>query len=77
MANEVAQVQKIINSDKMQKHFEEILQDNAAGFLSGLSTVVALNPDLAKTNMNDLTNAAMRAAILDLSVLPDLGEAYV
>ena len=77
MANEVAQVQKIINSDKMQKHFEEILKDNAAGFLSGLSKVVALNPDLAKTNMNDLTNAAMRAAILDLSVLPDLGEAYV
>lgn len=77
MANEVAKMQKMINSDKMTKHFEDILKDNAAGFLSGLSTVVALNPDLAKTNIADLTSIAMRAAVLDLSVLPDLGEAYV
>lgn len=77
MANEVASRQKLINSDKMQEHFAQVLKDNAPSFLSGLSTLIGLNPDLAKTNMGDLTSTAMRAAVLDLSVLPDLGEAYV
>lgn len=77
MANEVATRQKLINSDKMQEHFAQVLKDNAPSFLSGLSTLVGLNPDLAQTNMGELTSTAMRAAVLDLSVLPDLGEAYV
>ena len=77
MANEVVAVQKMINGDKTREYFEKVLKDNAASFLSGLSTLVSMNPDLAKTNFGDLTSTAMRAAALDLSVLPDLGEAYV
>ena len=77
MANEVVAVQKMINGDKTREYFEKVLKHNAASFLSGLSTLVSMNPDLAKTNFGDLTSTAMRAAALDLSVLPDLGEAYV
>ncbi|MCT3054466.1 recombinase [Leuconostoc citreum] len=77
MTNEVVAVQKMINGDKTREYFEKVLKDNAASFLSGLSTLVSMNPDLAKTNFGDLTSTAMRAAALDLSVLPDLGEAYV
>ena len=58
MANEVVAVQKMINGDKTREYFEKVLKDNAASFLSGLSTLVSMNPDLAKTNFGDLTSTA-------------------
>jgi recombination protein RecT len=77
MANAITTVQKQLNDPKIIKKFEEILDDQGPAFVAGLSTLLNNNDLLAKAGVNQITTAALKAAALDLSLLPDLGEAYV
>lgn len=77
MANAITTVQKQLNDPKVVKKFEEILDDQGPSFVAGLSTLLNNNELLAKAGTNQIVTAALKAAALDLSLLPDLGEAYV
>ncbi|WP_419154486.1 recombinase RecT [Weissella bombi] len=75
--NEIQAVQKQLNNEKVQEKFSEILKDQGPSFVASLSTLLTNNELLAKAGTNKIVTAALKAAALDLSVLPDLGEAYV
>lgn len=75
--NEIQVVQKQLNNAKVQEKFSEILKDQGPSFVASLSTLLTNNELLAKAGTNKIVTAALKAAALDLSVLPDLGEAYV
>ncbi|MBJ7637937.1 recombinase RecT [Weissella confusa] len=77
MANAITTVQKQLNDPKVVKKFEEILDDQGPSFVAGVSTLLNDNELLAKAGTNQIITAALKAAALDLSLLPDLGEAYV
>ena len=75
--NEIQAVQKQLSNPKIVEKFEEILNDQGPAFVAGLSTLLNNNELLAKAGTNQIVTAALKAAALDLSLLPDLGEAYV
>lgn len=75
--NEVQAVQKQLNNPKVQEKFNQILDKQGPSFVAGLSTLLNNNELLAKAGTNKIVTAALKAAALDLSLLPDLGEAYV
>ncbi|MBS9338364.1 recombinase [Fructobacillus sp. M2-14] len=69
--------QKQLTQPKVVEQFSKLLGNKADNFLAGLSNAVAQYPDLANTNLTDLITVAQKVATLNLSLVSELGQAYI
>jgi recombination protein RecT len=75
--SELARFKDFIGSDIIKANFEQILGKKAPIFISNLTTIVAQNLDLQKSDYNTVISAALTAASLDLPITPGLGFAAI
>lgn len=68
---------KILNTEAMQKKFADMLGKKSVGFLSSISNIVTNNDLLQKADINSIVLAAAQAAALDLPINPNLGYAAI
>ncbi len=68
---------KMLNTDAMQKKFADMLGKKSVGFLSSISNIVTNNELLQKADTNSIVLAAAQAAALDLPINPNLGYAAI
>lgn len=73
----VVKRQKQLTQPKVVEQFSKLLGNKADNFLAGLSNAVAQYPDLANTNLTDLITVAQKVATLNLSLVSELGQAYI
>ena len=59
------------------KRFEEILGENAAGFVTSILQVVNGNKQLQEADPATIINAAATAASMKLPIIPALGQSYI
>lgn len=69
--------QKELSSPKVVESFKAQLGNGADNFIAGLNNAVAQYPDLAKTNLGDLVTVAKKVASLNLSLVSEMGQAYI
>ncbi|NLS38667.1 recombinase [Fructobacillus tropaeoli] len=69
--------QKQLTSPKVVDQFSKLLGNKADNFLAGLSNAVSQYPELAQTNLTDLITVAQKVATLNLSLVSELGQAYI
>ena len=67
----------VFNSSKIRKRFEEMLGDNAGGFINSVLTAVNNNSKLKMCNSATILSAASTAATLKLPIVNSLGLAYI
>lgn len=67
----------VVQSKNVVQRFNEVLGANSAGFISSLMTLWRNNEKLQMCDSNSILGAAGQAAILKLSILPQMGYAYV
>ena len=67
----------VVQSKSVVQRFNEVLGANSAGFISSLMTLWRNNEKLQMCDSNSILGAAGQAAILKLSILPQMGYAYV
>lgn len=65
------------NSPAVKGRFQEVLKGKENQFVASLLSVVTNNNLLARASNQSIMTAAMKAAVLDLSVEPSLGYAYI
>lgn len=73
----VVALNKMLNTDAMQRKFESMLGKKSVGFLSSISNIVTNNALLQKADINTIVLAAAQAAALDLPINPNLGYAAI
>jgi recombination protein RecT len=73
----VKAVSAFLNSNSVQKKFQDILGQKANGFIASVLSVVNNNDLLQKSDQNSIYTAALMAASLDLPINPNLGLAYI
>lgn len=66
-----------LNKPAVLKHFEKILGRNPSGFISTVTLATSSNKLLQTASPKSIMNAAANAAILNLSVDPNIGHAYI
>lgn len=66
-----------LNKPTVLKHFEKILGRNPRGFISTVTLATSSNKLLQTASPKSIMNAAANAAILNLSVDPNIGHAYI
>lgn len=72
------ELRAIMRSDQIVERFEEITgKGNAGGYISSVLIAVAQNEELMKCTPNSIVGSALRAATLELSVDPSIGQAYL
>jgi recombination protein RecT len=67
----------IFKDEKVRKKFEEMLDNRAGMFLSTVIQVVNSSYRLQKAEPESVLSAAAEAAVLNLSLNPNLGQAYI
>jgi recombination protein RecT len=68
----------IMRSDQIVQRFEEITgKSQAGGYISSVLIAVSQNKDLMECTPNSIIASALRAAALELSVDPSIGQAYL
>jgi recombination protein RecT len=70
-------VKDFFNRDGVKQKFNELLGKRSTGFMTAVLQVVAMSDKLAQADPESVFNAAATAATLDLSVNPNLGQAYI
>ncbi|WP_051650351.1 recombinase RecT [Selenomonas sp. AB3002] len=75
--NGVVACETWINSDNIKKRFADVLDKNAAAFLTSLLALVKSNNRLAGCDPKTVISAAMTAATMKLPINPNLGFAYI
>ena len=70
-------VKDFFNRDGVKQKFNELLGKRSTGFMTAVLQVVATSDKLALADPESVFNAAATAATLDLSVNPNLGQAYI
>lgn len=70
-------VKDFFNRDGVKQKFAELLGKRSTGFMTAVLQVVAMSDKLAQAEPESVFNAAATAATLDLSVNPNLGQAYI
>lgn len=70
-------VERLVKTDAVQRRFQELLGDKAAGFMSSIINVTNSNTALAKCEPQSVLASAAVAAALDLPIDPNLGFSYV
>lgn len=74
---EETRLSTLIQTDSIKKRFEEVLADSAPQFMSSLLVLSNGNEALKKCDPMSQIVAAMKAATLDMSLEPSLGQAYI
>lgn len=69
--------QKLINSPSVKRRFEELLDKDAASFVSSVYAIYRSNSRLQECSPNSILGAAGIAAALKLPINPSLGFAYI
>ena len=67
----------MINDERTQKTFKEMLGNKAKGFLTSLMNTTNGNKQLQEADPKSILKAAAAAAVLDLPIEPNLGQAYI
>lgn len=75
--NEIVSVKSLLSKINYKQRFEEILGNNAAGFISSVINTVQSDTNLEKVDPNTVISSAVVAATLDLPVDKNLGFAYI
>lgn len=73
----VQALNKVLNTEQMQKKFADMLGKKSVGFLSSISNIVTNNDLLQKAETPSIVLAAAQAASLDLPINPNLGYAAI
>lgn len=72
------ELRAIMRSDQIMQRFEEVVgKGNAGGYISSVLIAVSQNQDLMECSPNSIIGSALRAATLQLSVDPSIGQAYL
>lgn len=71
--NNLPALKSALNTESIQKKFQEMLGKKSAGFMTSITTVVQNNDLLQKADVNSIILAAAQAASLDLPINPNLG----
>jgi recombination protein RecT len=72
------ELRAIMRSDQITQRFEEITgKGHAGGYISSVLIAVSQNQDLMNCTPNSIIGSALRAATLELSVDPSIGQAYL
>ena len=81
MANQVQNnlpaLKAALNTDSIQKRFQEMLGKKSSGFITSITTCVQNNDLLQKAEVNSIILAAGQAASLDLPINQTLGLAAI
>ena len=81
MANQVQNnlpaLKAALNTDSIQKRFQEMLGKKSSGFITSITTCVQNNDLLQKAEVNSIILAAGQAASLDLPINQNLGFAAI
>lgn len=72
-----AKLKTMITSDEIQARFRQVLGDKAPGFLASVINTVYLNESLRDADPNSVLTSAIKAAVLDLPIDPNLGFAWI
>lgn len=75
--NNLPALKSALNTESIQKKFQEMLGKKSAGFMTSITTVVQNNDLLQKAEVNSIILAAAQAASLDLPINPNLGFAAI
>lgn len=75
--NNLPALKNALNTDGVQKKFQEMLGKKSAGFMTSITTVVQNNDLLQKAEVNSIILAAAQAASLDLPINSNLGFAAI
>lgn len=67
----------LMNTPTMKKKFEEVLHDNANGFMANVMTLVSNDSYLADSEPMSIMSGALTAATLNLGLDKNLGYAYL
>lgn len=67
----------LMNTPTMKKRFEEVLHDNANGFMANVMTLVSNDSYLADSEPMSIMSGALTAATLNLGLDKNLGYAYL
>jgi len=70
-------VKTLLSQDNVKAKFNEILKDNANGFMANLAVMVNNSATLSKCDPTTIISAAVVSASLNLPLDPNLGFAYV
>ena len=67
----------LMNTPTMKRKFEEVLHDNANGFMANVMTLVSNDSYLADSEPMSIMSGALTAATLNLGLDKNLGYAYL
>lgn len=67
----------LMNTPTMKRKFEEVLHDNANGFMANVMTLVSNDSNLADSEPMSIMSGALTAATLNLGLDKNLGYAYL
>lgn len=70
-------LKSLLQGNAVQKRFNELLGAKTQTFISSILQVSQNNNLLAQADPNTILNASITAAVLDLSIDPNLGQAYI
>ena len=70
-------VKNYFKQDSIKTKFNEMLGDKSTNFLTSLQHSISQNNQLMKCDPESIFNAAATAAILDMPINSNLGEAYI
>lgn len=70
-------MQNLINSDAVQSQFRNALGENKDLFIASLISIYSTTPDLQKCYPSAVIKEALKAAVLKLPIVPELGFAYL
>jgi recombination protein RecT len=63
--------------EQVKRRFAEALGGNPGQFIATIIVASIINPDIQNCEPNSVINAALQAAILNLSISPSLGQAAI
>ena len=66
-----------LNMEQVKRRFAEALGGNPGQFIATIVVASIINPDIQNCEPNSVINAALQAAILNLSISPSLGQAAI
>lgn len=67
----------LVTTEEIQERFRQVLGDKAPGFLASVINTVYLNDALRECDPNSVMTSAIKAAVLDLPIDPNLGFAWL
>jgi recombination protein RecT len=80
MTNELVkyeQLKVLVKTEEVQERFREVIGQRSQAFLASVINSVYLDANLKDADPNTVLSAALKAAILDLPIDPNLGQAYI